>query len=534
MGERMLTVQGAVPVENGAKSYYCAPPKGKLVFFQHGLGADWKEFAMTIAGTSHGHNKDGTVKKNWDNKKYGFRKVPINGLVQRSERFWDAGVIWDEEATTARNRDKYYSVKLWEQCSHKCQDLQINKIFEKLKQGTIVCIITEFSSGTEYLKTQHDEMANIVKRIEAEIKKQSSGYREFDYDVAFVGHSMGGLTSINYGITYAKNNPNRKVSIITVCTPYYENELAKFEYDYPGVAEPIMMRSNKGALNDLAGYSNELMKLQDKWNVYHKTNKNITLGAISVQAQGPSAEKFQKELDLLEKDLARLEEQGHYLAEEVRKRRDAMIAKGGYGSDYIVPADVQLGIISPELSREFDEMKNKISAGMSAVGKVYDDILGPLRSEFRVLEAQLTPLKGEKERLVEATKSLKGPHNDLTPAYDLADVISKIQTLESKIAKIQRDIAKQEGFKAKLPYYNKTKEWENVKTLALISNPHVFTDTIRSLYIFSYKTAATTSMIEQVFEDVKAAEVKYDYHHLNTPDLQEVIDCIRDTLIGGI
>ena len=116
----------------------------------------------------------------------------------------------------------------------------------------------------------------------------------------------------------------------------------------------------------------------------------------------------------------------------------------------------------------------------------------------------------------------------------MKDAIEADQKLQREIDETRRNISKYTGLKAKLDCYNESKEWKDVKKLALISNPCTLGDIVKSLNIFSFKTFATTSTIEQIFKDVKAAELRYDYHHVNTPDLQEVIDCIRDALMWGI
>ena len=99
----------------------------------------------------------------------------------------------------------------------------------------------------------------------------------------FVGHSMGGLASINYGVDYAANNSGKDVDIITISTPYEDNVWASSVW----LATPLISKYNDfHAYRDLGGYNdfggkNAMDLLAKKWEQYRKL-ENINLFAIGV------------------------------------------------------------------------------------------------------------------------------------------------------------------------------------------------------------------------------------------------------------
>lgn len=81
-----------------------------------------------------------------------------------------------------------------------------------------------------------------------------------------------GLQVFNYGIDYAKDNPNIKVTVITVSTPYSANSYADIVQWLP-----------QDAYKELAGRDGALDRLKEKSNGYIYSN-NFSVYAISVLA----------------------------------------------------------------------------------------------------------------------------------------------------------------------------------------------------------------------------------------------------------
>ncbi|MDR0833875.1 MAG: hypothetical protein LBN93_06785 [Candidatus Symbiothrix sp.] len=149
----------------------------------------------------------------------------------------------------------------------------INEMTEK---GINVLIRTEFSSGNLSFNNQL-----------VELKKMVEFYKGHNADVVFIGHSMGGLASINYGIDYAGTYTAKKVIIITVDTPYHPNNYAKIVWGgkdekpemFSFISQVASEQIRGEAHRDLGGFGNALSDLQNKWNNYKGTAE---LYAISV------------------------------------------------------------------------------------------------------------------------------------------------------------------------------------------------------------------------------------------------------------
>jgi len=104
-------------------------------------------------------------------------------------------------------------------------------------------------------------------------------------DVVFVGHSMGGLASINYGIDYAENHPNKQVSIITVSTPFSPNFYAGL--DKAALNGIFTGWIDNGASSDLAGWhlpftKSALSKLRTNWINYKGKKGTAQLHTIGI------------------------------------------------------------------------------------------------------------------------------------------------------------------------------------------------------------------------------------------------------------
>ena len=247
--------------------------KGQVVIMTHGLNSDVEEFEKTVQNLKEKKNEDGiseyislgAVMVNEDGK---AELVYNSDYLNRLEAKFGAGA--------RKNPDKY-----------------ISKMLDELTgQGYNVLIRTQFSKGNLSFDDQHKETGDMMYRL-----------GDFKADVTFIGHSMGGLASINYGIDYAEQNKNKKVNIITVSTPYHENAWAATDWRTAvGDKENDMGKGINGpvgkAQKDLGGISDALEKLKTKWNKYKENGGTATLYAISVSMYNPhDGRKGNKEYD---------------------------------------------------------------------------------------------------------------------------------------------------------------------------------------------------------------------------------------------
>ena len=148
----------------------------------------------------------------------------------------------------------------------------INKpiINEKICQGINILVRTEFSKGNLSFKNQLGEMKTMVGLFEG-----------INADIVFIGHSMGGLASINYVINNPVSLSGKKIKIITVSTPYQPNYYAKCAWnDTSGTCAKIANQERGEAHRDLGGISTALLDLRNKWN-YSKT-ESAKLYSISI------------------------------------------------------------------------------------------------------------------------------------------------------------------------------------------------------------------------------------------------------------
>ena len=234
--------------------------RGRVVFMQHGLDGAFKgedpkdasdqymEFQKMVEGL-----KGKTAKNGFEFESLGIitkRKKSINNLKETNT------FITDKE-------DKNSTYLFFNDYRDKERAEEIGGmsalIYEKTENKNIL-IRTEFSTGQTSFENQRNEMAKIVSMV---------GKIDDEIDVTFIGHSMGGIVSINYGIDYAKLNRNKDIDIITISTPYDTNFLAKMKSDTP-------------AREDLASESTR-KALIEKWD---KKTENIELCAIGVAKAG--------------------------------------------------------------------------------------------------------------------------------------------------------------------------------------------------------------------------------------------------------
>ena len=141
-------------------------------------------------------------------------------------------------------------------------------------------VITEFSDNNLSFDRQLFEISLMISMFK--------GYRA---DLVFIGHSMGGLTSINVGMAYANANKTRNVKIITLDTPYQPNNYAREAWnDTSGFTANVAGQTRGEAHRDLGGRSDALANLHDKWNNF--SGKNVKLHAISVSLYSEQESRY--------------------------------------------------------------------------------------------------------------------------------------------------------------------------------------------------------------------------------------------------
>ena len=190
--------------------------KGKLIFLTHGLndniGACFQETVIILLG--------------YDNYRH-YGRVSAS-YVRKNE-----------------NKSQY-----------------INQLID---EGKNVLVNLEFSEGNLSFAKQLEEMRKMVAIFHGHNAS----------NVVFVGHSMGGLAGINYGVEYADTYKGKKIKIITVSTPFSANNYAIFEHfrNWGRIT---------GAQWDLAGFSIALPNLKSKWIEYKRNIGSIELHTIGI------------------------------------------------------------------------------------------------------------------------------------------------------------------------------------------------------------------------------------------------------------
>jgi pimeloyl-ACP methyl ester carboxylesterase len=238
--------------------------QGRLIFLTHGLEDDAYCFLDTVKQlVSTGKYID-----------FGY----ITGGTSRYILDHDGkfALIYDTDG--AVNYSKEFSDEL----SQDGEDM-IKTINRLTGAGKHILIRTQFSRGNLSFAYQLTEMGFMIGFFD------KFGYSRFDgittSNVVFVGHSMGGLASINYGVDYAKGNADKTVTIITVDTPYSSNHYAAAVWNDPSSVVGWFAKQQKGeAHRDLGGIGSAMKELRSKWNRFNGTN--IDLYAIAVSMTG--------------------------------------------------------------------------------------------------------------------------------------------------------------------------------------------------------------------------------------------------------
>ncbi|GHT32008.1 hypothetical protein AGMMS49574_14750 [Bacteroidia bacterium] len=225
--------------------------KGKLIFLTHGLNSDVTCFEKTVESLKSNKNK-----------------------------YYDLGYV--------TMKDNVKSPKIW-----RLDDPIVNVkdvINTQTNKGANVLVRIELSAGNLSFNEQFSQMDEMVKEFEGHFA-----------DVVFIGHSMGGLASIRYGMYYAENNPEKEIKIITVDTPYQPNNYARTVWggkdEIPGLISNFsawVAKQQRGdAHRDLGGFADEngnypLSGLRNDWNQYKKNSGTAELYAISVSMYSKS------------------------------------------------------------------------------------------------------------------------------------------------------------------------------------------------------------------------------------------------------
>ena len=225
-----------------------APKKGQLIFLTHGLEDNGTCFEQTVESL----------------------KLDKNG------NYHDYGLVSASYIKENENKSQY-----------------INQL---INGGKNVLVRLEFSAGNLSFNEQFSQMDKMVKQFEGHFA-----------NVVFIGHSMGGLASIRYGMYYAKNNPSKKVKIITVDTPYQPNNYAKMVWNKENlisgtisfIGQKLSDQKRGYAHRDLGGYKDDvgnfaLLDLRNNWNQYKKyySGETAELYAISVSMYSKSEPRW--------------------------------------------------------------------------------------------------------------------------------------------------------------------------------------------------------------------------------------------------
>jgi len=152
-------------------------------------------------------------------------------------------------------------------------------IDEKIFQGINVLVRTEFSAGNLSFDKQLEEM-----------KQMGAKFEGHNANVIFIGHSMGGLASINYAMYYTYKYTNKKVKIITVDTPYQPNYYARTVWGgkdekqqlISEFSEWIGKQTRGEAHRDLGGFGTAFSDLQNKWNNYYTGSAKLYAISVSI------------------------------------------------------------------------------------------------------------------------------------------------------------------------------------------------------------------------------------------------------------
>lgn len=240
------------------------PPRGRVIFMQHGLDGfatgdeQHIEFQVMAAYLTRkgltGNNGYGYVslgivtkrKKTIDERKErNIPRIEKEGTVLfLNNNQYDGKSYYDNIHTNADGTKSIFGLK---------------QFINTLTLSNNVLIRNEFSKGTLSFSEQLKQYTEIVEL-----------FGNFEADVTFIGHSMGGLSSINYAVDY-HSETGKDIDVITISTPYDDNIYAKFK-DTPAHRELAGVDEVK---NEKRFARN---KLENKWNTYN----NIDLISIGI------------------------------------------------------------------------------------------------------------------------------------------------------------------------------------------------------------------------------------------------------------
>lgn len=233
------------PLKYDDPTGYNANKKGQVVFLTHGLNGNATEFQATI----------GNLKTTEPDKYISFGIVTA-GRGDANGQYYtgsdQAGLYMNDDV-----REK--GIELFGKDFQNDPAKVAQLMDHYTDQGFNVLVRTEFSTGNLSFADQRTEFGTMVNR-----------FGSFTADVTFVGHSMGGLASINYGITYATNNPKKNVNVITVSTPYHPNSWAS-------------ARTTSSAKADLTDSTGNLTALRNR---YNNNRSRISTYAINIAKAG--------------------------------------------------------------------------------------------------------------------------------------------------------------------------------------------------------------------------------------------------------
>lgn len=241
--------------------------KGRVILMQHGLDgfngatdtnkarAQYDEFEKMVIAL-----KEKTAKNGLPYKSLGIitkRGTTIKKLKEKkiTYREKDGTYLFFNDATDCEKTESY----------EKNNKNGVSELIEEIARTHNILIRTELSTGQESFETQLKELQEIVDIL---------GHFSSSINVTYIGHSMGGLASINYGITYGAYNYLKNIDIITISTPYRANSFAKLK------SKTKILQTS--ASDDLASEYRRL-ELIEKWK---GRNLNTELCAIAVTKAG--------------------------------------------------------------------------------------------------------------------------------------------------------------------------------------------------------------------------------------------------------
>ena len=250
-----------------------AEGKGRVIFMQHGLNDNYKCFHGLITNLVGGNGKKymdlGVISTGTRPQ---LAEPPRNGN-RGYEGYGKSGIHYSDT----------YLDYLKEQFGNADNpNLYLIQSLNKLTENNCnVLIRTEFSTGVESLDEQQSQMSYIAGLIGGQ-----------NADVCFIGHSMGGLASLNYAMDYKRENPLKDVMVITIDTPYFKNDYSLAAWKLAGREK---YNNNGEAAGQRVGYANRdlacvacsdkrvvLEELYKKWCLYRETYNDVAVYAAAV------------------------------------------------------------------------------------------------------------------------------------------------------------------------------------------------------------------------------------------------------------